>query len=83
MFATGIQKRFHHRDTEAQRFEILFFLGIPWVSVVQRKLRASVVNSSSYFCTKRTRSVSMTALSMRSGSLKVLVMPTLGYLGVM
>jgi len=29
MFATGIQKRFHHRDTEAQRFEILFFSEFP------------------------------------------------------
>ena len=35
-----------------------------------------------YFCVSRTRPVSTTALSMCSGSLNVLVMPTLGYLGV-
>ena len=35
-----------------------------------------------YFWVSRTRPVSTTALSIRSGSLKVLVMPTLGYFGV-
>ncbi len=35
-----------------------------------------------YFCTSRTLPVSTAALSMRRGSLKVLVRPTLGYFGV-
>ena len=39
-------------------------------------------NSLDYFCTRVTRPVSTTALSIRSGNLKVLVMPTFGYLGV-
>ena len=35
-----------------------------------------------YFCVSRTCPAFTTALSMCSGSLNVLVMPTLGYLGV-
>ena len=35
-----------------------------------------------YFCVRRTCPVSTIALSMRSGSLNVLVMPTFGYFGV-
>ena len=39
-------------------------------------------HSCTYRCSSRTFPVSTVALWMRSGSLKVLVMPTLGYFGV-
>jgi hypothetical protein len=39
-------------------------------------------DSLDYFCTRVTCPLSTTALSMRSGSLNVLVMPTFGYFGV-